>query len=178
MATTGFEIRPTRSEELDEVMGIYAHAREFMAANGNPTQWGPTGWPPRELIERDIEAGDSYVALTEDGRIAAVFYYVYGEDVDPCYVQIDGAWLDPSAYGVVHRIASAQIARGAGRACIAWAIERSGHLRIDTHEDNAPLRGLLASLGFAECGTIHVMEDDMPRLAFEWVAPKATGANA
>lgn len=169
---TSFAIRPTRPDELDEVMGIYAHARAFMARNGNPLQWGPTGWPPRELVEHDVEQRSSYVAVDARGRIAAVFYYTFGEDVDPCYRVIDGAWGDPGPYGVVHRIASAHVARGAGRACITWAMERAGHLRIDTHPDNAPMRGLLLSLGFEQRGIIHVEEDDMPRLAFEWSAPR------
>lgn len=161
-------IRKTRAEELGEVMRIYAHAREFMAAHGNSSQWGPTKWPPRDLVTQDIAQGKSYVCETENGRIAVVFFYDFGDSIDPCYEHIyEGAWLDDSPYGVVHRIASAGIVRGAGTACLEWALVQSGHLRIDTHGDNYVLQNLLRKLGFKQCGIIYVQEDDAPRLAFE-----------
>ena len=164
------EIRCTRPEELDEVMAIYAHARQFMAEHGNPHQWGPNQWPPRELVAQDIAEAKSHVCVTDDGRIAAVFYYDFGYRVDPCYDVIDeGSWLDDSAYGVVHRIASAGIVRGAGTACLEWAFAQCGHLRIDTHEDNYVMQRLLKKLGFTYRGIIYVHEDNDPRLAYERV---------
>ena len=148
-------------------MDIYAYAREFMAMTGNPKQWGATGWPPRTLIEKDIERGKSYVCV-DHGRIAAVFFFDRGKDIDPCYAVIEGgAWLSDSPYGVVHRIAAAKGAKGAGSFCINWAYERCGHLRMDTHGDNAVMRKVLGKLGFSYCGIIYVEEDDDPRLAFE-----------
>lgn len=162
-------IRRTQTADLDAVMGIYARARDYMAEQGNPHQWGDIGWPPREVIEQDIAAGKSYVCEHE-GRLAAVFYYDRGHRVDPCYDRIEGAWVGDEDYGVVHRIAAAASGTGAGRAAIAWAIEQSaGHLRMDTHEDNAPMRGLLESMGFIHCGTIYVREDPEPRRAYEHI---------
>ena len=153
--------------DLDEIMRIYAYAREFMAKTGNPKQWGATGWPPRELIEEDIARGKSYLCM-DGGQIAAVFFYDYGRDVDPCYAVIeDGEWLDPSPYGVVHRIAAAGGRKGAGSFCINWAFEQCGHLRMDTHADNTVMRNLLTKLGFRQCGIIHIEEDNDPRIAFE-----------
>lgn len=170
-------IRPTRPEELDEVMAIYAHARRFMAAHGNPNQWGPTCWPPRELIAADIAAGKSHVCINDDGRIAAVFFYDYGPQVEPTYNEIEGgSWLSSEPYGVVHRIASAGITPGAGRACLSWALEQSPHLRIDTHADNHVLQSLLAKMGFAQRGIIYVYEDRDPRLAYERTAPQTLEA--
>lgn len=164
-------VRLTMPSELDEVMGIYAHARGFMAAHGNPRQWGATNWPPRDLIARDIRDGKSHVCVTDDQRIAAIFFYDYGKDVEPCYEVIrDGAWMDDGPYGVVHRIASAGIVHGAGTACLNWAFEQSGHMRIDTHPDNVVFQRLLRKLGFRQCGIIHVEEDDDPRLAFEKIS--------
>ena len=164
------QIRPTKPEELDAVMAIYARARKFMAEQGNPHQWGDTNWPPRELIKADIAVGKSYV-LDNDGKLEAVFFYDHGEHIDPCYDYIEGAWHGDENYGVVHRIASAGRLRGAGRACINWAIEQCGHVRMDTHEANVPMRGLLESIGFVYCGTIYVHEDKAPRRAYEFVEP-------
>ena len=164
-------VRLTKPNELDEVMEIYAHAREFMAAHGNPRQWGATNWPPRDLIAQDIQTGTSHVCVTNSREIAAVFFYDYGKDVEPCYEEIgDGTWLDAGPYGVVHRIASAGIVRGAGTACLNWAFEQSGHVRIDTHPDNVVFQRLLHKLGFCQCGIIYVEEDDDPRLAFEKIS--------
>lgn len=158
------QIRKTRPEELDALLALYAAARRFMAANGNPTQWG-TSRPSRETVERDVCAGDSYVCLHE-GRIAAAFSFCLGED--PTYAEIwDGAWPNAAPYGVVHRLASAGIMRGAGAACLSWATAQCANVRIDTHAANAPMRRLLARQGFVCCGRIYAA-DGTERLAFQY----------
>ena len=148
-------------------MAIYAYARRFMAEHGNPRQWGPTNWPPEDLIREDIAGGKSYVCV-EGGRILAVFYFDQGKDIEPTYRDIEeGQWADPSPYGVVHRIASDGSEKGVGTFCLNRAFSRCGRLRIDTHADNAVMQGLLAKLGFEKCGTIYVHEDRDPRFAYE-----------
>ncbi|MCR5154344.1 MAG: GNAT family N-acetyltransferase [Lachnospiraceae bacterium] len=162
------QIRKTVSNDLPRIMEIYAMARDFMAATGNPDQWGPRKWPPQELIERDILEGHSYVCVNEEDRVIATFYFNYGERVDPCYNVIeDGEWFGKDTYGVVHRIATDHSEKGIGSFCVNWAFDRCGHLRIDTHADNKVMQGMLAKLGFKHCGTIYVYEDHNPRLAFE-----------
>ena len=79
----------------------------------------------------------------------------------------DGAWVGSDNYGVVHRIASDGSVRGVGAFCINWAFDQCGHLRIDTHPDNAVMQRLLDKLGFTRCGIIRVQEDDDPRFAYE-----------
>ena len=161
------QIRKTMPQDLDQIMGIYAVARDFMASHGNPRQWGIRNWPPRELIEEDIRKGNSYVCVDE-GRIVGTFYFVYGKDIEPTYSVIeDGSWMDPGPYGVVHRIASDGSVKGTGAYCINWAYSQCGHLRIDTHRDNKVMQGLLTKLGFVYCGTIYVHEDHDPRMAYE-----------
>ena len=164
------EIRHAEERDLDTIMGIYAHAREFMAATGNPRQWGPRSWPPEELIREDIRTRKGYVCVC-DGRVVGVFYYDCGEDIDPTYRVIDdGSWADEDAYGVVHRIASDGSVRGVGTFCIDWAFGQCGHLRIDTHADNVVMQNLLAKLGFERRGIIYVTEDNDPRIAYEKLA--------
>ena len=46
-------IRHAATQDLPRMMAIYVFARKFMAEHGNPNQWGPTNWPPEELIRRD-----------------------------------------------------------------------------------------------------------------------------
>ena len=162
------KIRHTESRDLPRIMAIYARARAFMAEHGNPNQWGPTQWPPEALIREDIRRGHSYVCLNDAGAVIGTFFFIQGRDVEPTYRDItEGAWLDDSPYGVVHRIAGDSSERGIGAFCLNWAYEQCGHLRIDTHGDNAVMQGLLKKLGFVHCGTIYVEEDDSPRLAYE-----------
>lgn len=163
-------IRKAQIEELNRIMAIYAHARNFMAETGNPKQWGATNWPPRDLIIQDIVQGKSYVCCVSKDtaeRIVSVFYYDFGDDIDATYRNIvNGAWLSDATYGVVHRIASDGSTKGVGTFCINWAFEQCGHLRIDTHGDNTIMQNLMQKLGFTMCGTIYVEEDNDPRIAY------------
>ncbi len=160
-------IRHSTEEDLPRMMEIYASARNFMAENGNPNQWGPTNWPPQDLIRADIADGNSYVCLCGD-RVAGAFFFRQGSDIEPTYRTIQGGrWLDDSPYGVVHRLAGDGSVKGIGSACLEWAFGQCGHLRIDTHGDNRVMQNLLKKSGFVYCGIIHVEEDDDPRLAYE-----------
>jgi len=162
------KIRKSEPQDLERIMAIYAHARAFMARHGNPRQWGATNWPPEALIRQDIADGNSYVCVNDAGKIIGTFFYTYGPDIEPTYrVITDGAWLDGSPYGVVHRIASDGSEKGTGMFCLNWAYGQCGHLRIDTHGDNAVMQNLVKKAGFVHCGTIHVTEDNDPRLAYE-----------
>ena len=162
------KIRKTLPQDLDRIMEIYSYARTFMASHGNPKQWGPTHWPPKDLICQDIQGGHSYVCLSDDDRVIGTFFFIQGKDIEPTYREIDdGHWLDESPYGVVHRIASDGSEKGTGMFCLNWAWGQCGHLRIDTHGDNKVMQNLVRKAGFVHCGTIYVEEDDFPRLAFE-----------
>ena len=156
------KIRTAVHSDLPEILRLYEASRAFMAANGNPTQWGTTD-PPKELVEEDIAAGRSYVCAG-DGEILAVFMYQTGHE--PLYDRLDGAWLNDLPYGVVHRMAAGGGHRGAGTFCLNWAFAQCGNLRIDTHRDNRPMQHLLHKLGFTYCG-ITWMEDGTERLAFQ-----------
>ena len=162
------KIRHSTEQDFERIMEIYAFARQFMAEHGNPDQWGPTNWPPRELIRRDIRDGNSYVCLNDEGRVIGTFFFICGKDVEPAYAGItEGEWLDDSPYGVIHRIAGDGSEKGIGAFCINWAAGQCPHMRIDTYTDNAVMQSLLKKLGFTHCGTIFVEEDDLPRMAFE-----------
>ncbi len=164
------EIRHSTAQDFRQILRIYEHARGFMAAHGNPNQWGPTNWPPETLIRSDIAAGNSYVCVC-DGRVVGTFFFQQGADIEPAYRKIeDGAWRDASPYGVIHRLAGDGSVKGIGACCIGWAFEQCPHLRVDTHGDNRVLQNLLEKCGFRHCGTIHVAQDRYPRLAYEKTA--------
>jgi len=157
------EIRKTTFADLERVMEIYALAREFMVRTGNPDQW-KTHKPQRALIEKDIDAGQSYVCTVGD-KIIGVLAFIPGED--PTYKVIyDGEWRSDEPYAVVHRIASSGEVKGTGTFMMKWAESRFPHIRIDTHKDNKVMQNMLSKLGYSYCGIIH-LEDGDERLAYE-----------
>lgn len=167
-----FVIRPVTAEELPQVLAIYDHARQFMAAHGNPRQWNTT-WPPESLLREDIRLG-RMMGVIADGKLAAVFVYLQGVDIDPSYRKIEnGAWGRGGEYGVVHRLAGSGKVPGVGAACLDWAYAQCHHLRVDTHGDNVVMQNLLTKLGFVQRGIIHVEEDNDPRWAYEKFDEKA-----
>ncbi len=164
------QVRNTRPEDLDVVMDIYDHAREYMRQNGNQNQW-INGYPHRELVIKDIEEKCSYVCVDQE-RIVCVFRFTIG--TDPTYLKIyDGQWLNEEPYGVVHRIASAGHQKGAASFCLDWCFAQTGNIRIDTHEDNYIMQKLLIKNGYTRCGNIY-LEDGAPRIAFHKVSPITT----
>ena len=161
------EIRHSTEKDFTQIMEIYNYARRFMAEHGNPNQWGPTHWPPEQLIHNDILSGTSYVCVHEK-RVVGTFFFLTGIDIEPVYRHIEnGKWMNDSAYGVVHRLAGDGSVKGIGEFCLNWAYRQCGHLRIDTHGDNIVMQNLLKKMGFTHCGTIYVEEDNYPRLAYE-----------
>lgn len=158
------QIRKASKDDLNTIMELYAHARNFMARTGNPTQWGDS-YPPEELIRQDIAKGICYVC--EEEEIEAVFMYAIMED--PTYRVIEqGAWPNDRPYGVLHRIASRGEVKGAASFCMQWCFEQCGNLRCDTHEDNKVMQHVLEKNGFERCGRIYVA-DGSPRIAFQKV---------
>lgn len=167
-AISSMKIRRSTDQDFNRMMEIYSHARNYMAEHGNPNQWGPANWPPKDLIRNDIRDGNSYVCINDEETVIGTFFFIYGENIEPTYREItNGVWLDESPYGVVHRIAGDGSEKGIGAFCITWAFEQCGHLRIDTHGDNIVMQNLIRKLGFVHCGTIYVEKDNYPRLAFE-----------
>lgn len=64
-------IRHTTTADIPRLKEIFAIARRFMAEAGNPNQW-TEGYPSEELLQEDIDSGDSYVIVKGD-RIVATF---------------------------------------------------------------------------------------------------------
>ncbi len=161
-------IRPARTSDLPAMLSIYAAARSFMAANGNPHQWGDEGYPRRELLEEDIALGRSYVVEGTDGMVHGTFMLAPGPD--PTYAVIEnGHWPDDAPYGVIHRIAGDGRVKGLVSLATAFAAARYPTLRIDTHRDNTAMQGALTKTGYTHCGTIYTY-DGTPRLAYHRVS--------
>jgi len=150
-------------EDLPEILGIYARARQFMKENGNPTQWGET-YPEEELVREDIARKESYVCVI-DGRIEGVFYLAPCED--PTYgIITDGSWHSDAPYHTIHRIAASGRVPGVFSLCADWAYRTFGYLRIDTHHDNHIMQHLITKNGFLRSGIIFEPDGSL-RIAYE-----------
>lgn len=157
-----YMIRTATPEDLNGILKIYDHARKFMAANGNPTQW-PGYYPNAEILLEDMETGSLY-AVCEGETIRGVFMFHIGED--PTYQTIwDGDWHSAREYGVIHRVAG-DGSGGIFGACLVFCAERAAYLRIDTHEDNTVMQHVLEKNGFRRCGRI-LTDNGSPRIAYD-----------
>ena len=153
--------------DLPQILQIYAHAREAMAASGNPTQWGDN-FPPQELLEEDIDSNRLFVDVV-NGQLLGVFAFILG--ADPTYQVIeDGAWLnDTLPYGTIHRIGSDGTVKGVLAAAVDYCKTICPELRIDTHYDNKVMQHLVPKNGFRRCGIIH-LADGSPRIAYQYTS--------
>lgn len=162
-----YQVRTAEYTDLPRILEIYAIARSFMAETGNPNQWGTTH-PAREILEEDISRGLLNV-VCEDGQIHGVFYFYIGED--PTYLRMEGGqWRSAESYGTIHRIAG-DGSGGILKAAVDFALERIGHIRIDTHADNTVMQRALGKQGFSRRGTIFLENGD-PRIAYDLLEEK------
>ena len=155
------KIRLANKEDLKAIEQIYENARQFMRSNGNFSQWG-NSYPSVGIIQADIKQKCLYVV--EDEAIQAVFTLIMGED--PTYLEIDGAWLNDRSYATLHRIASRGTQKGIFKLIIEFSWSICPNLRIDTHQNNTPMRHLIEKNGFVYCGII-IVGDGTPRLAYQ-----------
>lgn len=156
-------IRQTTENDIPRLMEVFAVARHFMSATGNPHQWAAT-YPSREQLLDDVQHGDSFVC-TADGRVVGTF--VLRSGIDPTYAVIyHGAWPHNRPYATIHRIASSGETQGVFEAVLRYALQHYSTLRIDTHRDNAVMQHLVTKAGFAYCGIIHCWNGD-ERLAYQ-----------
>lgn len=159
-----YSVRPAQNTDFDRIEEIYANARAFMAASGNPNQWGTTH-PPKALLERDIAEGNLYVLAGGD-VIHGVFAFLLGRD--PTYAEIyDGNWHSDLPYGTIHRVAG-DGSGGILGAAVEFAGQRCDYLRIDTHRDNKVMQRAIEKQGFQKCGTI-LTDDGSPRIAYDLI---------
>lgn len=157
-------IREARTEDIERILEIYDIAKVFMRQTGNPHQWN-SRYPDQITLEEDIHKHQLFV-MEEDSIIYSVFAFIIGED--PTYKKIEGAWLDHSIYGTIHRIASDGTMHQVFKKAVDFCSEKCAHLRADTHEDNKIMQKVILKNGFQETGIIYV-EDGTPRIAYEKV---------
>lgn len=168
------QIRKTSEDDVQAAMRIFGQAQLSLRTRG-VDQW-QDGYPTEADLRRDMDAGCSYVLTGEDGTVLATASLWFEPEED--YREIEGAWKTNGAYGVFHRIAVEEQAKGqnhAGALVSYFEIlcrERGVKgLRADTHAYNTSMRRMLEKNGFEYCGVIRLSkalkEHDAERAAYE-----------
>lgn len=156
-------VRRSEKEDLPELYRLIAAGRKFMRDHGNDVQWTKSD-AIEEQLPGDIEKGNSYVVVDENGDLCGTFAFIIGED--PTYAVIeDGAWPDNEPYGTIHRIASDGTRHGILRAAVEYCEQLIDNVRLDTYETNLTMQKCAKAQGFTYAGIIHV-GDGTPRYAY------------
>ncbi|GHV36468.1 acetyltransferase [Bacteroidia bacterium] len=164
MVSEQIKIIKAQLSDLCVIMSIIEEARRFMRDTGNYQQWG-NGYPSETVIVNDINRGNSYLCIDENGAIIGSFCFMQGEEIT--YLRIyEGKWLNDEPYGVIHRLAGNVRGKGVADSCFRWCFNQCKNIRIDTHQDNLVMRKILKNNGFVQCGIIY-LENASPRLAFQ-----------
>ena len=164
-----YTYRKATLDDIDEIMIAVEDARSLLKEEGNG-QW-QAGYPNRDDFLNDINNGNSFVVLTENGEIASVCAITGYEEA---YMHLyEGKWLTDYEYLVMHRVAVKKKYRGLGygKALFDLFIEEGNKrcyksIRIDTHEKNSLLIHLFNLYGFTYCGRA-ILPPDKDRVMYE-----------
>ncbi len=154
--------KKAKTDDLLQITHIYARARELMRNTGNANQW-KNHYPTQEMILADIQNGNLYLLVDEDGIEGVFAFFPEG---DPVYNHIDGAWLNEKPHAAVHRVASAGRKKGILAECMQYCFSLSNNIKIDTHHDNKIMQHQLEKAGFSRCGIITLANGE-PRIAYQ-----------
>ena len=154
-------------DDLNEILDIIKMGKELHMSL-NLDQWNVNSPSDEEIIN----AIDKFYCLKEDGVIKGVMTLNVGVDKD--YDDIDGSWITNSTnYLTIHRLAVNKnyYHEGIGSKLMEYAINfayrnQLDSVRIDTHNDNSRMKGLIFKYGFKECGRIKINKN-LPRIGFE-----------
>jgi len=169
------KLRLTTLADVDAVMAIIDQGKAYLKSQ-DIDQW-QNGYPNHQTIEGDIESGEAYV-LENQSDIVGTAMIAFGEE--PTYRYIEGQWLTPNPYAVLHRVAISQTLKGQGLGLtLLDEAEKLCHqqgfssIRIDTHEANRSMKKMLQKAGFTYCGIIYLDPNEEgdrgARIAYEKV---------
>lgn len=149
-------IRKATHDDIEAIMGIVRSAQLALRDLGID-QW-QDGYPRSENIAEDISQGVGYVVANNNTILAYAAIILTGE---PTYEQIADKWQTDDRYVVVHRLCVDRVARRQGIALrlmhhAAELARRAGYsaFRIDTHNGNIRMLGMMQCLGFRHVGKI------------------------
>ena len=152
-------IRRATYNDIDSILSIVRSAQLSLRELGID-QW-QDGYPSRDVISADIDAGVGYVAEDANGNV--VGYEAVVLSGEEAYLQLPhNIWHTDSDYVVVHRLCvmADNRRRGIAIELMRFAARHAASngiisFRIDTHRGNVRMLSLLGKLGFQYVGIIH-----------------------
>lgn len=170
--------RKTEKEDVAGVLKIIESAKERMK-NMGLDQW-QNSYPNENSIREDMSKGISYV-IEENGEILGTSVLTF--EKEEVYENMKkGKWLSDGEYAVIHRIAVSENSKNKGVSGeilknLEMMCKEKGiySIKIDTHEDNEPMKGFLKKNRFLFCGIIYLdREPDLnaKRVTFEKILEK------
>jgi len=162
-------LRKATLNDLPVMLEIVCQAQHSLKHLG-VDQW-QNGYPNPEVLSKDIQNGCAYV-LMDDDKVIAMVSVIYNDE--PTYDRIyEGEWLSKGNFVVAHRMAVAKDSKKRGIASFLLnKVEQMAagkgvfSFKVDTHENNLPMRHTLEKNGFTYCGRIF-LADGNPRVAYE-----------
>ena len=156
------------NDHIEQILIAIEQAKEVFKIN-NIDQW-QNGYPNIDTIKNDITLNKGYTFLI-DNKVVAYFYIsIDGEET---YNNIyDGSWLTNKPYYVIHRLVvnkeykNNNIASSILEYIISLAKDNNYNIRVDTHNDNIPMKRLLEKYCFKYCGIIKLLDNSL-RNAYE-----------
>ena len=168
------EYRNARLSDIPSIMEIIGQAQAYMERLGID-QWN-NGYPNTSIFEQDIAKDSCYLFYESEAPEKILGLITVQFEGEPAYEKIHGQWLSDQPYGVIHRTALTANRRGTGLsneliqlAQHLTALKSLHSLRVDTHEDNLPMRKLLERNGFTSCGIVYYNGPDfsLRRIGYE-----------
>lgn len=158
-------------EHLDDIMKVFCDAKKYIKEQGFD-QWQTDEYPREDMIAEDIKNGSAYVLYNNE----VMGYMCLSFDEEPSYSTIThGKWLSNFEYCVIHRLAISQDYLGqklskiffdfAEKKCVEKNIRS---LKIDTHEQNEPMKAIMKKRKYTKCGII-TLENGEKRVGYEKV---------
>jgi GNAT superfamily N-acetyltransferase len=149
-------MRKATTADQSIIWQILQQAIEQRRKDGS-NQW-QDGYPNEQSVASDIGKGYGYVLENGEGILA---YAAIIFDGEPAYESIEGKWLTNEDYVVVHRVATADMAKGKGLATKLLllieelaAAQQVYSIKVDTNFDNLPMLHILAKLNYTYCGEV------------------------
>ena len=147
-------IRPATVADVASCDENYNAERQFMRKSGNANHWSGE-YPNGDDVIDGIGKGTSYVC-EDNGEVVATFHFDLNAVEEDYHEIYEGEWKDDLPYAVIHRIAVKYHGRGIIDFCFNECFKMQSNLRIDTHEDNIPMRKCLSRCGFEYCGVVYL----------------------
>jgi GNAT superfamily N-acetyltransferase len=163
------EFRQATQTDLPQIMKMITAAKAWFLGM-KIDQW-QNGNPNESSILADITGGNGFV-ITDAETVIAYGALIFG--AEPAYQEIfDGRWRGGQEYATIHRVVTDQAAKRTGAASLLFRnfeklalARRVNWLRVDTHEDNLPMKSLIVKNNFTYSGVIFY-NPKTKRIAFE-----------